>query len=1068
MVRYLDSIVRVIKMRIRLCAFILIWVGWMSGTPGRGQAVTTTVLASLPSGSVSAGTVVTLSAAVHDASGAVLNGEVTFLDGTKVVGTVPVVRSAAANYVPGTATLKKIFGPGGHSIQAVYGGTASEQTSMSSTGTLTVAAGSATPSAGLVYGTTRYFGQLSRLEQVLLTDINNDGVLDLVAPQFGFSNVAISLGDPVHPGTFQPPTFVSVLTSAINYCAVGDLNGDGLPDIVTADSDNDYAAIILQDPAHPGSFLSAKNVGHSVAKPLIADMNHDGIPDIVLLQGYDSTQITPGVTILLGDPQNPGSFLLPMTTSIGASDLRSVAAADMNGDGLPDIVIGNYSAQTVSVLLNDPAHPGHLLAKVDYPAGGPMFDLAVGDLNGDSRPDVVLGGVFAGVTVMLNDGTGKLLGPQSYPVSATPAGGRSLGVAVGDIDGDGVLDVVSGNYGPVFDVLLGRGDGTLQPTTAYVTGPTPDTFEATSMAVGDVDGDGLMDVAVGQFYQDSAQIFVHQADTPSLLITATDMSLSGTVVKQGSSLTITIKVSSFSGPPPGSVTLYDSGGGATYSAIATLPLDSTGTEVYTTSNLTLGFHDFEAFYPGNTTYAPSTGFSNSVVVVATPTTTLGLTGTPNPATLGQNVTFTATVSVTGNGAAPTGVVAFLDSGGSALAVVPLSAAGVAVFQTNSLIIGTHTIQASYSGNANYASQSVTINEVIRYPAATLNLISSNNPAVAGQIVQFTATASATGPTPTGTVTFLDGGSQMGKVAVTANGTALFSTNSLTVGTHAIQAVYSGDANYNSQTAAVSEIILPAPTLTALTVAPNPAFPGVAVTLKAIVTGVGIPSGIVTFYDGALSIGTGSLDATGTAVLTVTTLQLGTHPLTAVFAGNSSGNASVSSVVTEVIIPNPRDFVLTSDNPLTLRTEHHGAATVTVTPVGGLSDTVSISCGAMPIYATCAVVPGEASIGNATAQNVSVKIETDQVVGYASLERRWGVVLACVFPCFLIGLSSGYRGRLRGVMLVLLLAGVAGGVIGCSGKYPLATPPGTYSIVISGHGQTTGLERTTTLTLVVTP
>jgi hypothetical protein len=99
-------------MRIRQCAFLLIWVGWMSGTPGRGQAVTTTVLASLPTGSVSVGTVVTLSAAIHDASGAVLSGEVTFLDGTKVVGTVPVVRGAAANYVPGTATLKKIFGAG--------------------------------------------------------------------------------------------------------------------------------------------------------------------------------------------------------------------------------------------------------------------------------------------------------------------------------------------------------------------------------------------------------------------------------------------------------------------------------------------------------------------------------------------------------------------------------------------------------------------------------------------------------------------------------------------------------------------------------------------------------------------------------------------------------------------------------------------------------------------------------------------------------------------------------------------------------------------------------------------
>ena len=118
------------------------------------------------------------------------------------------------------------------------------------------------------------------------------------------------------------------------------------------------------------------------------------------------------------------------------------------------------------------------------------------------------------------------------------------------------------------------------------------------MAVGDIDGDGLTDVAVGQFYQNSAQIFLHQTDTPSLLITATDVSLSGTVVKQGASLTITIKVSSFSGTPPGSVTLYDSGGSGTYTPIATLPLDITGNAVYTTNNLTLGFHDFQAVYSG--------------------------------------------------------------------------------------------------------------------------------------------------------------------------------------------------------------------------------------------------------------------------------------------------------------------------------------------------------------------------------------------------------------------------------------------------------------------------------------
>jgi hypothetical protein len=478
----------------------------------------------------------------------------------------------------------------------VYDGTVSEQTSSSSTNTLTVASGAASPSTGLVYGTTRYFGQITRFQRFVLTDINNDGVLDLVVPQFGMSNIAISLGDATHPGTFLPPVFVSTVTAYVDSVAVGDLNGDGLPDIVVGDTDDHYAGILLQNPAHPGTFLGAKYAGATQSKPLIADMNQDGIADLVLFPGDPGQSSTSGVAVLLGDPLNPGSFLAPVTTSLGGADLLSVALADMNGDGLQDVVIGNYHAQTVSILLNDSAHPGNLLSKTDHPSG-PMFDLAIGDMNVDGKPDVVLGSFFpGGVTILLGStaNPGQLLPPHSYPVTVTPSNAGSLGVATGDIDGDGIPDVVSGTSDASFDVLLGNGDGTLKAPTAYATGPTPGTFEALSMAVGDVDGDGLTDVVVGQFYQNSAQIFLHQPSTLPLAITATDMSLSGTVVRLGDPLTVTTKVSSFHGPPPGSITLYDSGGSATYSLIATLPLDSTGTATYTTSTLQPSFHDFVA------------------------------------------------------------------------------------------------------------------------------------------------------------------------------------------------------------------------------------------------------------------------------------------------------------------------------------------------------------------------------------------------------------------------------------------------------------------------------------------
>jgi hypothetical protein len=105
--------------RIYLYPLFLTCLGLLgvAGVPAHAQTATTVTLAPLPTSTVAAGTVVALVASVGDAGGPVLIGEVTFFDGTKAIGTVSVVRNAAANYLPGTATLRKIFGPGGHSFE---------------------------------------------------------------------------------------------------------------------------------------------------------------------------------------------------------------------------------------------------------------------------------------------------------------------------------------------------------------------------------------------------------------------------------------------------------------------------------------------------------------------------------------------------------------------------------------------------------------------------------------------------------------------------------------------------------------------------------------------------------------------------------------------------------------------------------------------------------------------------------------------------------------------------------------------------------------------------------------
>ena len=393
-----------------------------------------------------------------------------------------------------------------------------------------------------------------------------------------------------------------------------------------------------------------------------------------------------------------------------------------------------------------------------------------------------------------------------------------------------------------------------------------------------------------------------------------------------------------------------------------------------------------------------------------------------------------------------------------------------MLNTSSLIIGAHTIQASYGGDSNYVSQQATVSEVIRYPPAVLSLSSSLNPELFGQSVIFTAKATATGPVPTGSVIFQDNGKQIGQISLGADVTAAFATSSLSAGSHVIQAVYSGDSKYDSQSATLTEVVAPAQTLATLSVSPNPATAGQMVTLKALVTGEGAPAGNVAFFDGTTSIGTASLDGAGNAVLNTANLQVGTHPLTAIFGANSNWGGSSSAVVNEVVMPNPRDYTLTYNGPLTLRTEHHGSTVVTATPMGGLSDTISITCGSLPIYVTCEVVPSQISISNGASQTVTVKIDTDAVPGYASMDLYRRVVVAVLLPCLFFGLPSDRdkrKLRLRVIALCLLVF-LSSGTIGCSGKYPSSTPPGTYSIMINGHGESTSLDRTTTLTLIVTP
>src|SRR5262249_30486947 len=164
-----------------------------------------------------------------------------------------------------------------------------------------------------------------------------------------------------------------------------------------------------------------------------------------------------------------------------------------------------------------------------------------------------------------------------------------------------------------------------------------------------------------------------------------------------------------------------------------------------------------------------------------------------------------------------------------------------------------------------------------------------NPSALGQAVTLSATVSAVAPAPgvpAGTVTFRDGATVLG-TATLVNGSASISISTLTVGTHPLTATYSGSATFAASTSAtVNQIVNPGTSATPLPSPPNPSIAGQPVTLTATVASpAGVPTGTVTFRDGATVIGTATL-VNGSASISVSTLAAGTHPLTAAYGGSA--------------------------------------------------------------------------------------------------------------------------------------------------------------------------------------
>ncbi len=267
----------------------------------------------------------------------------------------------------------------------------------------------------------------------------------------------------------------------------------------------------------------------------------------------------------------------------------------------------------------------------------------------------------------------------------------------------------------------------------------------------------------------------------------------------------------------------------------------------------------------------------------------------NPSSFASSVTFTA--AVTGGVTVATGNVDFSD-GVTSLGSGTLDSEGSATLSTSSLTVGSHTITASYAGDSGHAANSAQVSQTVNQANTTTTVESSLNPSDYGQSVTFTATVTpATSGSPTGNVSFYDGATLLGSAALSA-GSASISTSTLTVNSHSITASYEGDTGYAGSTSSVlSQVVSAQTTTTTLGASASASSYGQSVTFTATVTsGLGTPAGTVSFFDGLTQIGTGTLNGAGQAAVTLSTLGIGSHSITASYAGNSQYIGSSSSAL----------------------------------------------------------------------------------------------------------------------------------------------------------------------------
>ncbi|HSW23358.1 MAG TPA: Ig-like domain-containing protein, partial [Burkholderiaceae bacterium] len=407
--------------------------------------------------------------------------------------------------------------------------------------------------------------------------------------------------------------------------------------------------------------------------------------------------------------------------------------------------------------------------------------------------------------------------------------------------------------------------------------------------------------------------------------TTTTLTTSSAIVAATANLTLTAKVSG-TGQAGGLVSFYN---GATVIGTAAI---SGGVATLTVNNLPVGNASLSAAYAGDAGNTASTSAVVAETVTAANVTRTAVDASSTSATYGTSVTFTATISGAGT---PGGTVTFYN-GATAIGTASVSS-GQATLTIATLPVGTASVTASYSGDASHATSSAPAVAVAVTRAPT-QLALASSAATAAYGVPVTLTATLTGASPGGIVTFFSGQTALGTATV-VGGQASLTVDTLAVGTQTLEATYAGDANNTTSVATLSQTVTTAPTATTLSASQTSARQGdpVVLTVQVAANAKSQPGGLVTFYNGATVLGTASV-VNGFAAITVSNLPVGASVLTASYAGDARTAASTSSAMVETIAAAPQNTTTTlvsSDNNVAQWAPFTLTATVAGASPGGL-------------------------------------------------------------------------------------------------------------------------------------